>query len=282
MGMRVIWSLRVVACALLACVPASPARAGFINVGSIVIDQYAEFRDATRAGADFTLHYGLNEAFEEQTCVTRDSLRWIQMLQLSKSIKFGDEDTPARPFIDPREGQFTPGAPNDKGDNLPFYDLTYATEADVGKKDKVVVNGSGVYLFDQPRVSLGARPFSFTAVTLLVSIQPNQQLGVLGGVRWGWRVKDDASVILFGAEYVAGNSALTRTFNRALASDFPGWEIKLPKELWPTDQPAVDLAERIRPPTPVPAPASIVLLGLGGLVLLGRSRLSVRTALHER
>src|SRR5262245_43245988 len=137
MTIRTIRSLGAMACALLACMSAAPAQAGFINVGSLVIDKFTDSNNGKKAGADFTMHYQLNDEFDKQNCVTRDSLRWLQMIRLSKPIKFGDELTPDRPFIDPRKDQFTPGAPNDKGDDLPFYDLTYATADDVGKKDKV-------------------------------------------------------------------------------------------------------------------------------------------------
>ena len=262
-------SPRMILAGLFAVLTTISARADFVNVGSITVDTFSDFNNGQRAGANFTIHYTLNDAFKMQDCVTRDSLRWIQMLRLSKTVMFGDSSTPDpnRPFIDPRQGQFVPGAPGNKGDDLPFYDLTYPTAATVGQNDKVIVNGSGVYMLDQPRIGLGARPFSFTAVTLLVSIHPNQQLYVLGGVRWGFDVAGDflGSVTLRGPEYVAGNSALITPFNRALAQDFPGWEIKLPKDLCPDVQPAVDLRT-----TPVPAPPAGVLVAVGGLVLIAR------------
>jgi len=260
----------------LLAVFATSARADFVNVGSIVLDNYSDFNNGQKAGANFTIHYELSDAFNQQDCIGRDSLRWIQLLRLNKTVMFGDTSTPDpnRPFIDPRKDQFVPGAPGDKGDDQPFYDLTYPTAADVGKNDKVIVNGSGAYLLDQPRIGLGARPFSFTAVTLLVSIHPDQQLYVLGGVRWGFGVADDVlgSVTLRGPEYVAGNSALITPFNRALAQDFPGWVIKLPKDLCPDEQPAVSLRT-----TPVPALPAGVLAVIGGVILLVRREKTAAT-----
>lgn len=252
----------LLACAGLWCWlgVATPARADPLEVGTIVPDKYELLEEDLRRGpgARLIVHYELNDAFARQDCCQREDLRWLQRLTASEVV-IPVTPIPNRPMIDPRTGQLVPGTPTGEGDALPFYDLTFATLADAEAAANVIVNGSGRFLRDDPRVPRGQRPVSVTLETLLVCIEPDQKLGVLGGVRWGFSVADDATVTLLELRALRPADVLAR-FNTALELDFPGWWIKPARELWPDRQPVVRL---------VPEPATANLLGIGVLGLLG-------------
>lgn len=215
----------------LAALAALSAAQGMTNVGRIVIDQYklvdANFPITVGPGARLIAHFEPNENFERQTCCKRENLRWIQTYFADPRVggvspPFPDQN---RPIIDPRKDQRVPGAPTGKGDDLPFYDLTYPTFNDVDPNTNVLTNGSGVYYQDTPRVEPGQirENVRVRLTTALVCVE-ERRMCVLGGFRWGFDVKNPGPNTLLPigrmSEAEVRNNPFT-SFNTALRADFP-------------------------------------------------------------
>jgi hypothetical protein len=143
------------------------------------------------------------------------------------------------------------------GDGLPFYDITYNSVADRNTPANEVHNGSGPLYNDSPRVLLTRGPYSFMAETLLVCIEPDMMLGILGGVKWGFDIAADMTTVTPHAMMALGDTmAIRDAFNTALALDFPGWTIKPSTTLWPDEQPQVGLT------VPETRSASLLLMAM--------------------
>ncbi|MGE3818397.1 MAG: hypothetical protein AB7I30_03105 [Isosphaeraceae bacterium] len=251
-----IWAVLIGA--VLIFVP-SLASADPINVGNILIDKYEGAKTATQGGINLIAHYTLNAAFGQfSDCFTAADVRWLQ--RVTSSAPTGFTPDPNRPFIDPRVGQA--GGPFD---NLPWYDFTYNTLANLNT-DTNRQNGAGPWYTDNPRVNLNRGPYTFFAETLVV-VQKNQMISILGGFSWGFSIgADQMTVTSLPITPLQDNAGLRASFNAALGVDYPGYTIKDFGDIWPN-----------LPGTPtintIPEPHVLQLAALGGgLLLLTRLR----------
>ncbi len=245
----------VLAIAALLCL-VSPGIADFINVGKIVVDKL-ELAGGGRKGpgANIIAHWELNDAFKKQMLFKESNLRWLQRLTVSDAVGLLTP-RPNRPFIDPRQGQLTPGSPDGVGDDLPFYDFSYPSLNDATKNENIKVNGSGPYMRDDPRAQVGQTSIRFDFTTLVVGIQDDMRLTALGGFTWGFDVDRDAKhtllpVQMLSAE-VIGLGRFTNV-NDSLRNDFPAWGMPSQRSYSANTQYYLDL-------TVVPEPSTQLLL----------------------
>lgn len=244
---------------------ATAAQAALMNVGQIDVDRYM----AMGNGVEITAHFTTNAAFNDQTCCRAEDLRWIQRVSTTRRTGFSPppaDQVPPRPFIDPRNGQDIGGGT--MGDNLPFYDVTYAMDPVTNPATPLVQNGSGRFIYDKPQLNAAtSRPNTFCAETLLVCLKPGtMMMAILGGFSWGFDINADGSTVTPKATMALSDTMATRdAFNTALGLDFPGWSIISGADAWPDL--AMPLGVRF-----VPTPGAGLVAGFAVLSLTARRR----------
>ncbi|MGH7215570.1 MAG: hypothetical protein ACREIT_12460 [Tepidisphaeraceae bacterium] len=188
-------------------------------------------------GLTFIAHFTLSDAFAMQDCCKASDLRWLQRAITSKALP----GFPNTDFIDPQQGrQITSGGL--LADGLPFNDATFPSLANANNNTNRRQNGSGSHIKDQPFNLVSEAPFEFTGQSLLVCMEENMMLGILGGVEWGFTVNAQGVVTPKAPSNLADGAALRDAFNKDLARDFPGWVIKPADQLWIPLPPAWGMA----------------------------------------
>ncbi len=200
------------------------AKAATLNVGTITVDDYKPVAENGLGGANFIAHYALNSCLTPQNCITPSSLHWIQLVTTSKQYGLGFPN-PNRPFIDPLYGQNI--GDGQVGNATPFYDITVDNINNFADYTKWGREGTGKYIGDRALTPLTYGLLSFTADSLLVSVQGNQIGGILGGFQWGYTIAaNQTTVSTSPLVALSDNLALEQQFNTALALNDPGWSIK--------------------------------------------------------
>lgn len=234
---RFVGTSRVAALVFAVGFVAAAADAALMNVGQIDLDRYM----AMGNGVEITAHFTLNAAFNDQDCCREEDLRWIQRVSTTRRTGFSpppEDQVPPRPFIDPRQGQNIGGGM--MGDNLPFYDVTYAMDPVTNPATPLIQNGSGRFIYDKPALNAPtSRPNTFVAETLLVCLKPGtMMMAILGGFKWGFDINADGSVVTpHPTMPLSDTMAIRDAFNTALGLDFPGWSIISGAEAWPDMMP---------------------------------------------
>jgi hypothetical protein len=268
------WS-RIPRCALaiaaLLCL-ASSGIADYVKVGQIVIDKL-ELAGGGRKGpgANIIAHWALADSFKKQMLFAEPKLRWLQRLTVSDAVG-GLTPRPNRPFIDPRQGQLTPGSPDGIGDDLPFYDFSYPSLDDATKNANIKIDGSGSYMRDDPRAQVGQTSIRFDFTTLVVGIQDDMRLTALGGFTWGFDVDRDAKHTLLPVQMLSAETIGLGRFinvNDSLRNDFPAWGMPSQKSYSANTQYYLDL--RI---VPEPSTQLLLLTAFATCSMLRKSRLS--------
>lgn len=228
--LRTRYVVRLSACLLAsAC---SFASAQLTNVGTITIDVNKarpwEIQNVG-GGATTIAHFAPNAVFDQKACCPRENIRWIQTYFADPRVN-GVSPFPNRTIIDPRKDQNVPGAPNNKGDDKPFYDLTYPTQDDAQNNTNLMQGGNGAYYQDTPRVAPGQTDVTVRLTTALVCFKNDDpmRLCMLGGFRWGFKVDSNHKVSLLPVDKMSEAEVRNNpfsSFNAALRQDFPGYSI---------------------------------------------------------
>lgn len=239
---------------------ATKAQAATLNGATITVDDYEPVIKNGLGGANFIAHYALNSCSSPHNCVTTSSLHWIQLTTTSKQYGPGFPN-PNRPFIDPSPGQNIGNG--QVGNATPFYDITVSNINNFTDYNKWQRDGSGKYIGDSALAPLTDGLLSFTADSLLVSLQGNQIGGILGGVQWGYTISASQTMVsTLPLVTLSDNAALEQQFNTALALYSPSLSIKPTNQLFSSQAPFVTAV-----PEPSMTPAS-VLAGSFILILL--------------
>jgi hypothetical protein len=244
---------------VLLCLTAAVAPAATLGVGYLVIEDYRKTETETRGGANFIVRYKLSDKFKDQSCCKEDNLRWLQLVRFDPaSMGFPEGD-----FIDPQPGQNIGGG--NKGDDLPFYDITGSLDDLLGKG--TFQRGKGKYLGDGPFANWTVGDIDFLALTLLVCVldpaDKKKEMIILGGLSWGFSNDSKAKkTTLKEKQYLADSKEVRKRFNDALDAQakFKDWNI-------------VEQDRKCGPAcvTFVPEPASGWMV-FGALLVLRRSR----------
>ncbi|MFO0841979.1 MAG: hypothetical protein U0797_06200 [Gemmataceae bacterium] len=135
-------------------------------------------------GLNIQAQYGAGDI--DPDCCDPANVRWLQRVLLTDAMGNQRNNVPGYPsgnFIDPQPNQ--PGGPFD---NLPWYDITYNTAADRAV-DANRQNGAGRFFNDSPQGWLPFGAISFSALTMLVCVDPQTMMfEFLGGFSWGFSV----------------------------------------------------------------------------------------------
>jgi|GEM_PF-2088265 len=225
-----------------------------------------------QGGAEIKAQYDLGANWDSDCCPPAN-IRWMQRVQLlddkgaDKVIAPPDPNFPFAQFIDPRKGQDIGGG--NKGDDLPFYDVTYA-KADFSDG---IQRGSGQYFFDRPSGWQNDSPLDFLATTLLVCIDDaTKQARYLAGFKWGFSVRNaggavTTSLINWGkVPYGAGlKASYDGLLDNAVGKAGEGFKNKWTLEAADPNCPEFEV---------VPEPASMVAMAVGLAGLVARRRRS--------
>lgn len=239
------------------------------KVRELIVDKYQLYEGGGTKGPGMNIvfHYETNAEFAKQDLFKAENLRWFQRLSCSDDVGLLTP-RPNRPFIDLRKGQLAPGHPNGEGDDLPFYDFSYPTRKDADTNKNIKIDGSGVYMRDDPRAQQQQRSIRFEFETFVVGNIEDKLFSSIGGFKWGFDVDKDGKLTALKVEPFTDEYICLSKWdfqNTTLRKDFSDWAMPSQKSWGKDDQYYFGVSG-------VPEPGSLGALALGVLTSLQRRR----------